>query len=198
MFVRFWLFLLSAIALIVALIFGHWFWAAFIFVVSGSLWVSHDITRSYLQRPMALTNALDENRLFPILLSVFFWPVRAFEATKEKWSKMYRNPIRFSVAVSTLREYDRWFSSWHEARGYAQKLANELRLPEGAGREWVMICDGAISWWKKSYSDDRDPWKLALYHMLPSGELEPCWGKNPLSWCVLSHKLVCRIVDIFN
>jgi len=198
MFVRFWLFLLSVIALVVALISSHWFWAAVLFVVSGSLWVSHDITRPYLQRPMVLSNALEKDRLFPLFLSVFLWPLRVFMTTKEKWSKMYRNPDRFLVAIGTLREYERWFSNWHEARAYGQRIARELQLSDKVGRERVSISDGAIFWWQRSYRDDPDPWKSALYHVLPSGELEPRWERNRLSWSVLSHKLVCRIVDIFN
>src|ERR1035437_3422759 len=101
MFVRFWLFVLSASVLIIVTLSGLWFWATILYFLTGVLWVRHDATR----RVTRLREVYFHKRFF--LKATPLWPLLAYWEAVEKWQSL-RDPERFHVGFIESQYFPRW------------------------------------------------------------------------------------------
>jgi hypothetical protein len=164
MFVRFWLFVLSASVLIIVTLSGLWFWATILYFLTGVLWVWHDATRDVSRRRGIYSHSRFVLKATPL------WPLLACWAAAEKLHYL-RDPERFSVGIIESQ----YFPRWDEALAYAKKLAADRG-------EKVLISDRARSEWKRDAFHGPPSWKPVMWNVSPSGTVErfkyPKWSEN--------------------
>lgn len=181
MFTRFWLFVLSAVGLTVALVSGVWLWALVLYLLTGVLWVWHDSSRP---PPYGRGCYLGGGLPFKAAL---LWPLIAFAAAVESREAL-RDPKRFLVlGPGSGFSAAQWFPRWDEAVSHGKKVAAELG-------EKVTISDAARWQWKSDPFDRTASWKRVRHEVSPSGAVErftfPSLVRR-LSWN-LTHEQLMR------